>query len=161
MLKNIIEKIKKTDYKELEWNGWEVYSSSHSLERNLQRFNLSYDIFEKILKEIIIFFDTCDKCKDTEYLIYSKKYNQGLIIDLFKDIKKFKIITILPPKKQTLADNKTQKIYIESILDKFNFYDKHLTEFAFNNKDYFRIDEANEYIDCEYPIIILDDNKLF
>ena len=50
MLKNIIEKIKKTDYKELEWNGWEVYSSSHSLERNLQRFNLSYDIFEKILK---------------------------------------------------------------------------------------------------------------
>ena len=91
MLKNIIEKIKKTDYKELEWNGWEVYSSSHSLERNLQRFNLSYDIFEKILKEIIIFFDTCDKCKDTEYLIYSKKYNQGLIIDLFKNDKKIKL----------------------------------------------------------------------
>ena len=161
MLKNVLEKIKKSDYKELKWNEWEVYASFHSLEINLQRFELSYEVFEKILKELITFFDKCGKCQDTEYLVYSKKYNQGLIIDLFKKDKKIKIVTILPPKKQTLADNKTQKIYIESLLDKFNFYDKHLTKFAFNNKDYFRIDEANEYIDCEYPIIILDDNKLF
>ena len=51
MLKNILEKIKKSDYKEIEWNGWEVYASFHSLERNLQRFELSYKVFEKILKE--------------------------------------------------------------------------------------------------------------
>ena len=161
MLKFILEKINDTDYKELEFDNLEVYSSRHSLERNLQRFNLDYKIFETILKEIIIFFDTCEKCKDTEYLIYSKKYNQGLIIDLFKNIKKIKIITILPSKKQTLADNKTQKIYIETLLEKFNFYDKKLTEFAFNNEDYFLIDKLNEYIDCEYPILILEDKKIF
>jgi len=160
MIKKILEEIKKTDYIELEFNDWKIYSSKHSLERNLQRFNLSYDKFESLLKKIIIFFDSCKKCIDGEYLVYSKKLEQGLIIDLFKNDKKIKIITILPPKRQILADNKTQKIYIESISEKFNLYDKNLNEYALLNPDIFLIDKENNHIDIEMPILILEDSKI-
>jgi len=162
MLKKILEGIKNTDYKELEYNGWEIYSSSHGLERDLQRVKLSPVKFNKILKEMILFFDHCDRCQNTEYLVYSRKLQQGMIIDLFKDKQKIKVITILPPKRQRISDKeawKTQKIFVENFENKF--YDKDLTEYAILNDDIFRVDEANEWISIDLPVLILEDEKIF
>jgi len=162
MLKEFLEEIRNIDYKKLEYNGWEIYSSKHSLERDLQRVKISPKDFDNLLKKMIIFFDTCKKCQNTEYLIYSKKLQQGIIIDLFKDKEKIKIITILPPKKQKISDKeawKTQKIFIENFENKF--YDEDLTEYAILNDDIFRVDIANEWISIDIPVIILDDKKIY
>jgi len=161
MLKKILEGIRNTDYKELEYNGWEIYSSNHGLERDLQRVKLSPNDFDKILKEMILFFDHCDRCQNTEYLVYSRKLQQGMIIELLDD-NKIKIVTILPPKRQRISDKeawKTQKIFVENIVDKF--YDEDLTEYAILNDDVFRVDEANNWISIDKPVLILEDGVIY
>jgi hypothetical protein len=160
MIKELLEDIKNTDYLQLDYNGWKIYTSKHGLERDLERVKLSPENFEKLLKEMIIFFDRCEKCQDSEFLVYSKKLQQGLIIDLFKKDQKIKIVTILPPKRQLISNKeawKTQKIFIEN----YNFYDKDLTEYAILNDGIFRIDKANEWISIDLPIAILEDNKIY
>jgi hypothetical protein len=104
MLKELLEEIKNTDYKELEYNGWEVYYSKHSLERDLERVKLPPKKFENLVKKVINFFDACNKCLNSEYLVYSRELQQGFVLDLFKNQKKIKVITILPPKKQLISD---------------------------------------------------------
>jgi len=161
MLKELLEEIKNNDYKILTYNKWEVYYSSHSIDRDLERVNLSPDEFEKLLKKTIIFFDTCGKCINSEYLIYSREKEQGFIIDMFKDKEKFKVITILPPKRQLISNRtswKTQKIFLEEF---DNFYNKDLMEYAILNNNIFRIDEANKWISCDFPILVLEDEKIF
>jgi len=159
MIKELINHLKES-YKQ-EILGWKVIFKQHSLERDLQRVELSPNEFENLLKKTIIFFDNCKKCLDSEYLIYSREKEQGFIIELNKENQSIKLITILPPKRQLISNKeawKTQKIFIEK-LDKF--YDKDLTEYAILNDNIFRVDEANKWISCEYPILILEDEKIF
>jgi len=114
-LSELYDKSKQEKYIRLKYDGWVVYSTNHSLERDVERVKLSKEEFDEILKKAIDFFKECDKCIKTTYLVYSRKKAQGLIVDL-KDDNYFKIVTILPPKKQRISNKdywKTQKIFVE------------------------------------------------
>ena len=137
MIKDLVNRIineKKWFIKEI--NGIKIFATDHSLEREMERNDLTPDDFFLLLKKIVNEINSDENYDDGTYLFFSKSLNQGVILELKNNRKRINIITYLPRGKQN-AKSGTKKVVIESYKD--------LAENYFNElKDYFWIDKVKE-----------------
>lgn len=108
--------------------------TSHSIDRENLRTNLTEQDWVTIFKRII---DKCILLKtrtDIEILFYSKQYNQGIIV-IYKPTRNIITIkTILPPEKHNAKEG-TNKIIIEQYPDPNYTFSKEFIKYITNLKN--------------------------
>jgi len=147
------------------YKGIKVIDTKHSIERTLQRVpHLSKDDFEIIFKRAIdrIMLDYNYFVSASHYLIYSKEYQQGIIVNFREDKydndgkKHLIVITVLPPRKQ-VAKPGTHKMIVESFENSIILESDEVREYLYDllNEDISNI-EYDEISKNELTFIIVD-----